>query len=333
MHRLLARKKLTTSLRHTQSEASSAASATPSDQRPREEKNAPYKNPSYETLLETQGGSYMKEYELGITDASEILCQILFEKEQLPPNDTMFREDIFRTICDKLRSKNEARIFKDCAPLIVPNAGRLATLGAKHLEIVVESVNDGWNNSIPVTNPRPQPDYAVSFGQSAFSEDQLSKLQPFLGEPSCLSCFMATYYMHFPFLTCEVKCGFIGFDIADRQNAHSMTLAVRGVVELFRLMKREQELRQEILGISFSHDHGSVRIWGHYPVINGTKTTFGRYPIRKFSFTERKCKEKWTAYTFTKNVYDIRVPIHFKGISSTIDELALDLESSKMSAA
>jgi hypothetical protein len=139
--------------------------------------------------------------------------------------------------------------------------------------------------------------------------------------------------MLFPFLTCEVKCGSIGFDIADRQNAHSMTLAVRGVVELFRLVKREQELHQETLGFSFSHDHGSVRIWGHYPVINGTKTTFGRYPIRKFSFTERKGKEKWTAYTFTKNVYNIRVPIHFKRISSAIDELALDLESSKISAA
>jgi len=49
---------------------------------------------------------------------------------------------------------------------------------------------------------------------------------------------MATYYMYFPFLTCEVKCGASALDIADRQNAHSMALAVRGVVELFRLRKR-----------------------------------------------------------------------------------------------
>ncbi|PGH03921.1 hypothetical protein GX51_03757 [Blastomyces parvus] len=41
-----------------------------------------------------------------------------------------------------------------------------------------------------------------------------------------LSFFMATYYMHFPFLTCEVKCGATALDIADRQNAHSMTLSV-----------------------------------------------------------------------------------------------------------
>jgi len=41
---------------------------------------------------------------------------------------------------------------------------------------------------------------------------------------------------------CEVKCGAAPLDIADRQNAHSMTLAVRGIAELFKLVKREKEL-------------------------------------------------------------------------------------------
>ena len=53
---------------------------------------------------------------------------------------------------------------------------------------------------------------------------------------------MATWQMYFPFLTCEVKCGNLALDITDRQNAHSMTLAVRGIVELFTLVKREKEL-------------------------------------------------------------------------------------------
>jgi hypothetical protein len=58
---------------------------------------------------------------------------------------------------------------------------------------------------------------------------------------------------------------------------------------------REQELHRQILGFSYSHDHESVRIWGHYPVINEDKTTFWRYPIRKFDFTERKGLEKWVS--------------------------------------
>jgi hypothetical protein len=40
-------------------------------------------------------------------------------------------------------------------------------------------------------------------------------------------------------------------------------------------------------------------------MINGKKTTFYYYLIREFSFIELDGKEKWTAYKFTKNVYDI----------------------------
>jgi len=53
--------------------------------------------------------------------------------------------------------------------------------------------------------------------------------------------------MYFPFLMCEVKCGASALDIADRQNAHSMTVAIRGIVELFRLVKRDKELHGQII--------------------------------------------------------------------------------------
>ena len=120
------------------------------------------------------------------------------------------------------------------------------------------------------------------------------------------------------------RCGAAALDVADRQNAHSMTMAVRDVVELFRLMKREKELYREILAFSVSHDHRTVRIYGYYPVLDGKRTTFYRHPIREFSFTELDGKEKWTAYKFTKNVYDIWMPTHLKRIYSIIDDLPLD---------
>ena len=59
--------------------------------------------------------------------------------------------------------------------------------------------------------------------------------------------------MFLPFLTCEVKCGFAGLDTADRQNIRTMTLAVRGIVELFRFAKREHELDRKILTFSISN--------------------------------------------------------------------------------
>ena len=326
MSHLLARKKSSSSLHDKQSEASSAApsSTTPSDQKPREAKSTPYQDARYETILATKG-SFMGKSELGTTDASKSFCRTLLETEQTVPDDSLFRDDLFEETCEMVRNKNEARVVRDISPLIAPSAEILAIRGVKHLKILIESTNEGWSNSIPITPTRPQPDYSVGFRRTAFTEDQLKKLSPFVGGLSEKSYFMATYYMYLPFLTCEVKCGAAALDVADRQNAHSITMAMRGVVELFRLVKREKELHREIIAFSISHDHRTVRIYGHYPVIDGPKTTFYRHPIKTFDFTSEDGKEKWTAYKFTKNVYNIWMPTHFKRICSVIDKLPPDI--------
>ncbi len=82
-----------------------------------------------------------------------------------------------------------------------------------------------------------------------------------------------------------------------------MTLAVRGIVELFRAVEREDEVNRKILAFSVSHDHQSIRIYSHYPVITGKDTKYYRHPIRNFVFIKLDGKEKWTAYRFIKNVY------------------------------
>ncbi|KAF2472069.1 uncharacterized protein BDR25DRAFT_366825 [Lindgomyces ingoldianus] len=128
--------------------------------------------------------------------------------------------------------------------------------------------------------------------------------------------------------TCEVKCGAVALDIADRQNAHSMTLAVRAVVELFRLVKCEKEIHREILAFSVSHDHRSVRIYGHYAVIDVAKTTFYRHLIHEFSFSALEGKEKWTAHKFTKNVYDAWMLTHFKRLCLAVNDLPPELDFS-----
>lgn len=336
MNHLLARKKSSSSFREKQSDTGSAApsSATPSDQKPREVKSTPYTRPSYETILATKG-SFMSKFELGITDESKTLCRTFLVAEHSVPQDTLFRDDLFEKTCESVRTRNEAMVVRDISPLICPSAQVLWIYGAKHLKPLNESVNEGWNSAIPLYGPRPQPDYSVGFGRSAFTDDQLEKLKPFVGEltDTFTSYFMATWQMYFPFLTCEVKCGAAALDVADRQNAHSMTLAVRGVVELFRLVKREKELHREILAFSISHDHRTVRIYGHYPIIDGKKITFYRHPIKDFSFMSEEGKDKWTSYKFIKNVYDMWMPTHLKRICSVIDELPpnIDFEVSAQS--
>ncbi|EDN04894.1 predicted protein [Histoplasma mississippiense (nom. inval.)] len=98
-----------------------------------------------------------------------------------------------------------------------------------------------------------------------------------------------------------------------------MTLSVRGVVKLFRAVKREKELNRQILSFSISHDHRMVRIYGHYPVIDGNKTTYYRHPIHEFSFAALDGKEKWTSYKFVR-ACDWALS-HFKRLCSAINGL------------
>jgi hypothetical protein len=84
-----------------------------------------------------------------------------------------------------------------------------------------------------------------------------------------------------------------------------MTIAVRGIIKLFSLIKHENKLYQEILAFFISHDNNSVRIYSYYFLIDGYKTTFYRYLIKKFDFTNKQNENKWTSYKFTKNIYDI----------------------------
>lgn len=127
--------------------------------------------------------------------------------------------------------------------------------------------------------------------------------------------------MYFPFFTCEVKCGAAALDVADRQNAHSMTVAVKGVFELFRAVKREKEVDRKILAFSISHDDETVKMYGHYFVIAKDKITFYRHKIRHVSITDQDGKEKWCAYKFVQNVYDDHALKLHELICSAIDKL------------
>ncbi|ODH26667.1 hypothetical protein ACO22_04499 [Paracoccidioides brasiliensis] len=90
--------------------------------------------------------------------------------------------------------------------------------------------------------------------------------------------------------------------------------------------KTEQNHHKHSREEAFSHDHTAVRIYAHYAVLEGEKTNIYRHPIHKFDFTALDGKEKWTAYKFTRNVYDIWMPTHFKRICSAIDQIPPDVD-------
>ncbi|OJD13679.1 hypothetical protein ACJ73_09178 [Blastomyces percursus] len=339
MEHFLARPK-TPSLCRTKSNGSlNTASETSS----REAKSRPYTNKNYDTYLETKG-CFIYDHDDGIDSDSKSVCHQLLSANPEVPKATVFEEGAFESTCRRIQKKNETGVIRIIGELIVPSAESAIDLNHVTFPHLVVSVNEAWDGSISLDEsqqlpqnlpslqpsrsqqfrlPRPQPDYAVGFPRQAFTETQLEKLAPFVGDVSDTSFFMSTAYMFFPFMTAEVKCGKAALDIADRQNMHSMTLSVRGVVKLFRLVKREKELHRQILAFSVSHDHRMVRIYSHYPVIDGEKTTYYRHSIREFSFAELDGREKWTSYKFLMGVYGDWAPSHFKRLCSAIDELPI----------
>lgn len=311
----------------------SEAAQTSSSQQPRDQKSTPYKHPLFEEQLK-DCGSFMGQFAEGVTAESKELCQALLNGTQPLPEHTLFSDDVlFEKSCERIRGENETKVVRDIAQLIVPSAEILADRGAKHLDNLRETVNACWTNSITFVNapgsrpgPRPQPDFGLGFKRDAFSREQLQKLQPFIGNLlTDATLIAATYNMYFPFFSAEVKCGAAALDVADRQNAHTQSVSLRGLHTLFRLVGREKELHREINGFSISHSDVDVRIWGHYAVIHEDDVNFYRHPIRKFDFTELNGKERWTAYTFVRNVYDLWLPKHFARICDIINMLPTDL--------
>ena len=156
-------------------------------------------------------------------------------------------------------------------------------------------MNDAWNDSFPTTKKRSQPDWACGFRRSTFSNEQLSKLLPFLGGPGSMSVFKGTFYQYFPFLTKEVKCGPVGLFAAENQNAHSMTVAGNAIVALFRAAGRQDELHRQPIGFSVSHNHSAVIIHCHYPYITGATHETYRHTVAQFFLNDQN---KWLSWSF-----------------------------------
>lgn len=328
LSRKLSNASLTTETPQTQIQSQSS-------QQPRDQKSAPYSHPMFEERLK-ECGSFMDDYSEGITAESEKLLQMLLQAPQSVPEHTLFSDnELFKKTVSRIRGENKTKVVRDIAQLIVPSAEILADRGgADHLKILRETTNACWvssytfiNLSSSLSGPRPQPDFGLGFKRDAFSRNQLQKLQTCIGDPlvDC-SWIAATYNMYLPFLSSEVECGGAGLDTADRQNAHTQSIILRGLYTVFRLVGRENELHRQINGFSISHNDVEVRIWGHYAIINEKDVEFYRHQIAGFGISPTaRGDDRWTAYKFVKNVYDLWVPEHYKRICSVIDMLPADV--------
>jgi hypothetical protein len=319
---LVKKKRSNSSMRgRQQRDPETASNASTITEPPLKDKSAPYASAQYAIQMKDRG-SYMTEHKTGLSDKSKALIKnINRDVHAFPQNSDFSSDELYQRILAAIEGKNEARVIQDIGHLITPRAESLAIRGEESLEILGETVNEQWTNADAFLGPLPQPDYAVGFQRDAFSLSQLRVLTRCTGGYNDTSPCATTLAIFFPFFTSEVKCGAIGLDVADRQNLHSQTVAIRGLIQLFRIAGREHQLHREIGGFSFSHDDKSVRVFAHYPFITNEGVTFHRYPVNHFHFTPSggQLDHRWKAYSICRNIYDWAVTDRFRKIVQVLE--------------
>jgi hypothetical protein len=233
------------------------------------------------------------------------LCERLLSQPIEPPNSTLFEDEYITAFHDALQNRSEARLLVDLHPLIMPSAENQYIQGNQSLKDVIDGYNDPWLKTEPIYGPKPQPDHARGLKWSTFSESQRRKLGI---KPDEKSPYTVREDMYFPYLTAEVKCGNQALDFADRQNMHSMCIALRAVVSLCQAAGCTEEVHRRILGFSISHDLGGLRIYGYYPEIDDGKVSFYRWDVAQPNIWVKE--NRWTSYQFVENLDREFLPIH-----------------------
>ncbi|KAL6228858.1 hypothetical protein BDW75DRAFT_246256 [Aspergillus navahoensis] len=277
------------------------------------------------------------------TEACRDACKTLLKGEWGgdPPTGTVFDEKKIQCTVEMLATGPENAIIRAIGELVVPSINNSVEL----LSTLAGNVDEPWDDLIPLEEgvpplqrhadlleekkyylPRPQPDYSVGFSPLAFSKKQLLRLEPFLGGINSTSFFRPTMKMHLPFMASEVKSKTAGLHVANYQSMHSMALCLRGIIYLFRLVKREQELDRMILGFSITHNRSDVRIRGYYPVISGPEITYHAHYISSFPLDS---ETRWNSYKFVMAVYHKWAPLHLERICSAIEQLPESIRSAE----
>ncbi len=184
----------------------------------------------------------MRKSKLNIMNASRILYQILLNLKQTVSQNSLFHDDLFDKTCKSMLDRNEVMIVWNISSLICLSAQVLRIYDVKHLKNLIENVNEDWTDSIVIKSSLSKSNYSVEFRWFVFINEQLKKLNSLIDSVFNNFFFVAIYQMYFSFLTCKMKCNVATFNIVNHQNAHSMIIVVRALVQLYKAVKRKKEL-------------------------------------------------------------------------------------------
>ncbi len=269
-------------------------------------------------------GVFMQNSKL-IQKDSKSLCEEYMKGDRTTVKSSVFTAEGFSRVLERVRNSNEARITRDVTPWIVPSAEVLYFCDELKLDYIGDELNAEWIRCATMGGKRPKPDYIAGLLQTAFTEEEIDKLENY-ARPD--RPFRFTPELSFPFLMCEAKTGEVGLNEADRQNIHSASIAVRAIVMLYReafghtAPHRVRELYGKVLAFTVSHDNDRVLLYGHFAVANiSGELEFYHYPIDIISLTIRDGVGRYRAYNFVWNVYEKFAPDHRKRIKDAVAHL------------
>jgi hypothetical protein len=281
----------------------------------RDAKSSAYKAVNYVTILESKG-CFMRQSSAGPIPEDIALCERLLHQPVKNPQGTLFDDEYIKDFHNILQNRSEARLLVDLHPLLMPSIENQFIQGKTWLKDVIDGYNDQWLKTEPIYGPKPQPDHARGLKRSIFSESQRQKLRI---KPSEKSPYTAREDMYFPYLTAEIKSGNQALELADRQNMHSMCIALRAVVSLSQSAGYPEKVHRRLLGFSISHELDGLRIYGYYPEIDDGKTSFFRWPVAQFNIWTKE--DKWTCYRFVENLDREFLPIHTDRLIQLLAEI------------
>lgn len=92
------------------------------------------------------------------------------------PQEFSFEWDLFWKVLNSVSSRNEPRVVRDISPWLTPSAELLFMHCVSGPEDVTEEIQADWNKCVPLVGPLPRPDFTVGFQSSAFTDEEIEKL-------------------------------------------------------------------------------------------------------------------------------------------------------------
>ena len=261
-------------------------------------------------------------------------CQELLTTSAPHPPNSMLDEAFFLPFSKLTHNKSEQWLVKNMHSHLFPAPELLALRG--HAEFknlgLIEGCDDIWLRAIfPSYGKCPQPDSTIAFKWENFSREEIRKLGITIGLPSK---YLARDDMFFPFITREAKSDRQPLEVADRQNVYSMSVALEGVVDLFRRVGRLEDLNGKALGLSMSYDNDTVRMYAHHVVTTVQEpkgTSCQQLPrvstmkywtaIGQVILSNDGGKDRWKPYDFFYNACLKFSQRHLKRVKQAIADL------------